>query len=118
MPVNAIPIELDGRTRHIRYDFNALCLLEETLDISVADLPKLLRGKVKFAALRALLYAGLAHEDDMLTLAGAGDMLESIRKRPAALGEVAGAIRRAFEAAFAVEDEGSQGNPKKEAGAE
>lgn len=114
MPVNSIPITLD-RARHMRYDFNALCLLEETLGIAVADLPKILRGKVRFTALRALLYAGLAHEDDALTLDNVGDMLEALRKKPAALGEVAGVIRMAFEAAFATEGDK---NEKKAEGTE
>jgi hypothetical protein len=98
MPAISVPIELGGATRHLRYSFNALCLLEDTLGLPIADIGAALAGSVKLGTVRALLYAGLSDEDDALTLKDVGDLLESNR-----LGEYAEAIRKAFEGAFASE---------------
>lgn len=67
--VRKIKVMLD-RPRTLRYDLNALALLEERY----GDLDKALNafntGSPR--ALRFLLYAGLVHEDGDLTEAGAG----------------------------------------------
>jgi len=107
MPTNSIPIALD-KERHIRFSFNALCLLEDTLGLPISDIGEALGGAVKLSTIRALLYAGLSDEDPAMTLRQAGALIETGR-----LTEIADAIRRAFEAAFAREDD----EPKKAAGA-
>jgi len=97
MPVNSVPITLD-KPRELRFSFNALCLLEDTLGLPIADIGAALSGSVKLGTVRALLYAGLSDEDPTLTLKQVGKLVDSRR-----LGEVAEAIRKAFEGAFAPE---------------
>ena len=60
-----IPIELD-KPRRLRYDFNALALLEDkfgSLDAALEELGK--KGTIK--GIRTLLHVGLVHEDPALT---------------------------------------------------
>lgn len=104
MPVNSVPIELGGATRHLRYSFNALCLLEDTLGLPIADIGAALAGSVKLGTVRALIYAGLSDEDKALTLGKVGELLDGVP-----LEALAEAIRKAFEGAFAQEP----GEPKK-----
>jgi hypothetical protein len=98
MPINSVPIELGGKTRNLRFSFNALCLLEDTLGLPIAEIGEALSGSVKLGTVRALLYAGLSDEDETLTLKQVGRLIDSSR-----LGELAEAIRKAFEGAFAPE---------------
>ena len=79
-----VEIELGGKTRHLRFDFNAAALAEQemsrfwgkktTIDSVREELGKRL---VSTADLRALLWAGLYHEDITLTIEAVGKMIES-----------------------------------------
>lgn len=67
-------IELDKK-REIRFDLNAMAELEEIY----GDLPsamEALHKKMSVKAMRALLYAGLKHEDETLTLQQVGSMVK------------------------------------------
>lgn len=106
MPVKSIPIQLDKR-RNLRFDTNAICMLEDELDISffkIVELfgvsfddidvakkvaekgtdalsPKLaieMASRIKLKNLRTLLWVGLLHEDKELTLEQAGDLMDNI----------------------------------------
>jgi hypothetical protein len=92
----AVNIELGGKTRQLRYDFNALVALEDELKISVMDLGALLSGAVKLKDLRAILWAGLIHADQSLTPVDVGKMINGVSEM-AALGA---AVKQAMEAAF------------------
>lgn len=88
-----IPIALD-KTRHLRYDFNALALLEEkfgSLDAALQNLGK--SASVK--GLRALLHAGLVYEDPALTEEQVGAMV-TLTDLP----RIAQAINDAFKEAM------------------
>jgi len=89
-------IELGGKTRNLRYDFNAFVALEEALNISIAEIGALLTGSVKLRDLRAILWAGLIHEDRALTQEDVGKAIGGMQDM-AALGV---AVRAALEAAF------------------
>lgn len=65
-----VTIELDGRERVLRYDLNALCLFEESTKQGVREALQDLR----MASIRALLWAGLIHEDPLLTIEDVGKM--------------------------------------------
>lgn len=108
MPIQSIPIELGGKTRNLRLDFNALVLLEDELGIPIADIGKLMSGAVHLKTLRAIMWAALVHEDKTLTVKGVGAMIDP----GADMARVADAIRRAFEAAFATAEK----NEKKATG--
>jgi len=60
-PRKLVPIELD-RTRNLCLDFNALLTAERASGESASEW-NLAGGKVKLSVLRALLWAGLLHED-------------------------------------------------------
>ena len=102
----SVPIELGGQTLHLRYDFNALVALEEELKISIESIGTLLSGAVKLRDLRAILWAGLIHENDKLTPKAVGAMIGG----PKDLANLGIAIRAAIEAAFPPVEAGERKN--------
>jgi hypothetical protein len=92
----SVNIELGGKRRALRYDLNALVALEEELKISIQDLGSLLGGSVRLKDLRAILWAGLIHEDAALTPKSVGALISG----PQEMAEIGKAIKAAIEAAF------------------
>ena len=98
MPKQSIPIELGGKTRHLRYDFNALERVNDELGVHPLDLPAVLdistidiqKGqkaksemeladlakKINFKRLKKLAWIGLLHEDESLTEKEVGGWLD------------------------------------------
>ena len=100
MQKQSITIALD-RERHLRYDYNAFCLIEEKLgaDCMTAEF----WDSVTPVKLRAVLWAGLVWEDVKLTLEAAGDLITLDR-----LAEIQTAILKSYQAAFPTRaDDGS-----------
>lgn len=95
MPTQSIPIELGGKTRHIRYTFNALVTLEDELGIPISEIGEIMSGSVSLKNLRRLIWAGLIHEDKDLTQEEVGEFLSL-----ADITEIADKLARAFEAAL------------------
>jgi hypothetical protein len=60
-----VSIELGKRERNLRYDYNALCDLEEKAKVGI---PKLMDEYAGFNTLRLLIWAGNKHENRGLTL--------------------------------------------------
>lgn len=79
-----IKIKLD-RERSLRYDLNALCLLDEHGGLDELRLSSP-------SGMRLMLYAGLRHEDPDLTLERVGAMVDMGR-----LEEIADAVGRALD---------------------
>lgn len=69
----AVLVTLD-RERHLRYTFNSVCRLQETLGTSIDRV--LGRESLGFVEMRAFLWAGLIHEDRDLTVEGAGELVQ------------------------------------------
>ena len=67
-----VPIMLD-KERHLKYDLNAFIELEEAYGSIEQALNNLSSGKLK--AVRALLWAGLIHEDETLTMKEVGSLM-------------------------------------------
>lgn len=70
--IENIQVELD-KTRTLRFDLNAFAELEDnfgTIDEALAAMEK---GSIK--ALRAVLWAGLVHEDEELTIKSVGSLI-------------------------------------------
>lgn len=67
----SVLIELD-RPRNLRLDTNALVKLEEILGRPISALD----DNVGMTEMRAILYAGLIHEDKSLTLETVGDLMD------------------------------------------
>ncbi len=112
MPNLPIPIELD-RTRHLYFDFNALVVVGDNIDIPIQKLLTDVRGGFNLKTLRALLLGGLYHEDKSLTAEKVGKLLDPLLKKPEDLAALGLTLRRAFGAAFADETGESE---KKDAG--
>lgn len=62
----------DGRNRRLRFDVNALADFEQETGMGFAQLMK---QKALFGAARAMLWAGLKHEDRGLTVERVGELL-------------------------------------------
>ena len=78
MASKIVVVNLD-KERHLRFNLNALVLLEKETGRSMSDLvPDEKTGKNGFdmEMLRALLYAGLKWEDKDLTIDAVGDMID------------------------------------------
>ena len=60
----AVPIELAGTQHWLRYDLNALSVIEERLNISLVDLKDL---PISMRFTRTVLWAGLLHAEPSLT---------------------------------------------------
>ena len=91
IPRVKVPLRLD-RERVLILSFNALCRAEEVTGINF------LMGEFTFSSvrvMRALVWAGLLHDDPTLTLEAVGDMIEE-----AGADNVAKKIIEAFAAAM------------------
>lgn len=62
----------DGRIRSLRFDVNALADFEQETGMGFAQLMK---QRAIFANARAMLWAGLKHEDRTLTIEAVGDLI-------------------------------------------
>jgi hypothetical protein len=72
LPTVRVPVKLD-RDRTIVMSFNALCDAEEKLGVSLITTSDI--DLTSLRSLRALLWAGLKHEDPTLTLEKVGDII-------------------------------------------
>jgi hypothetical protein len=97
-----VTVQLDKR-RTILFDLNALSLIEERLDIKLKELPSLL-GSAR--ALRAMLWAGLVHEDEDLTEKDVGALVNGDN-----LMEIMEAVNDAVGEAFPEQEETENSPP-------
>lgn len=70
--IKNIEVELD-KTRTLRFDLNAFAELEENFGTIDQALGAMEKGSIK--ALRAILWAGLIHEDEELTIKQVGKLI-------------------------------------------
>ena len=70
--IKNIPVILD-KERTLRFDLNAFAELEDNYGTIDEALGAMEKGSIK--ALRAILWAGLMHEDDSLTLKDVGRLI-------------------------------------------
>lgn len=74
LPRVKVQLRLQDKDRTLVLSFNALCMAEEVTNINF-----LMGENITFSSLRvlrALVWAGLIHEDPNLSLGEAGDMIE------------------------------------------
>lgn len=70
-----VPITLAGKERSLKFDFNALADLDTA---APGVLPGYISGlQAGFGAVRALIWAGLKHEEPRLKLTEAGALIEA-----------------------------------------
>ena len=91
------------RRRSLRFDLNALADFEQEVGMGFAQLMK---SRAIFATARAMLWAGLKHEDSALTIERVGDLLTDYMQQG---GKVDEALQLAFKAAM---DQGALGRPE------
>lgn len=91
----SVLVTLD-KERHLRFDINSLADLEQVQGRTLGDI---MVGGIGLDVTRALLWAGLKHEDSRLTVRAAGDLLQSFHERGGDLATIGEAIRGALEAA-------------------
>jgi len=91
------------RRRFLRYDLNALADFEQEVGMGFAQLMK---SRAIFATTRAMLWAGLKHEDSGLTIERVGDLLTDYTQRGGRIDEV---LQATFKAAM---DQGALGKPE------
>lgn len=90
------------KKRNLRFDLNALADFEQEVGMGFAQL---MSSKAIFATARALLWAGLKHEDRTLTIERAGNLLTDYIQHGGAMDDVLSAL---FKAAM---DQGALGQP-------
>ena len=103
IPEVRVPLQLD-RPRILILDFNALCRVEEVTGVS------LLVGQPAFSSMRmmrALVWAGLLHQDPTLTLEFVGNLIQEADAE-----EVLGAIMNAYDVAMPEPDTSEEGAPE------
>lgn len=67
MPEKSVPIVLnDGKTRHLRYEWQYICRLEREHGISLFDFETL--ASPSAVKITAIIWAGLLHEQEDLTI--------------------------------------------------
>lgn len=71
MKKNMVKIELAGQERHLYYNLNSLEIIE---DLTGSTLDKVTQN-ISMKTLKALVYAGLVHEDKDLTVEAVGEMI-------------------------------------------
>ncbi len=109
--VKSVPIVLD-KPRTLKFDLNAFIELEDLYGSIEDTLREMQEGKNKIKAIRAVLWAGLIHEDENLTPKQVGAMIDLGK-----LEEVTNALMEAIEGAMPSKDsvqlqEASEGNPQ------
>lgn len=70
-----VNIEINGEERTLKFDFNALAMLEERLGMSIGKIFAEEQFGVRF--LREALFVGLSHEDRKLTPTKVGNMINA-----------------------------------------
>lgn len=73
--VKNIKIKLDGKKHELIYDMNAMCEIEDKYGDVETAFAQLENNNKVFNTLRFLLWAGMLHEDEELTLYKVGKMI-------------------------------------------
>lgn len=87
---NMVTITLD-KERHLHFTLNSLELIEDLTGVSIDKIGDNMNMKL----LKAIIYAGLKHEDSELTLESVGEMIgfEDIEKVSKAIAEAFGGLK-------------------------
>ena len=88
----SVTIELD-KARNLRYGINALCTIEELIGKPITTLDL---NKLTMVELRAILFAGLVHEDKSLTQEKVGSLIDDYTN----ISDISAKLGEAFTLAF------------------
>lgn len=92
-------IELGGKNRKLRYDFNAISDLEEKAQTGIMQL--MAEDRMGFGTIRLLVWAGLKWEEKGLTLQRAGDMIQKCLEDGGDLAKIMEPVSKALEQGMA-----------------
>jgi hypothetical protein len=112
-----VEIDLDGKSRKLRYDFNALADIEERAGLGIGAIFS--EQRVGFHSIRLLVWGGLKWQDRGLTLERAGKMVGDYLQNGGTFEGLMDKVRQALQksgmADFKeVEEEGDEGNAEAE----
>lgn len=79
-------VELGGKTRLLRYDYNAVCEIEEQFGKGISAI--FANDQAGFRSVRIILWAGLRWKDPGITLQRVGQMLNEEVKNGTSLEEI------------------------------
>lgn len=101
-----VALAAGDRTLTLVYSFDAICRLEERLDMSIAAIGALLEdpAKLRFSRLRPIIWAGLVDRQPEITENDIGEIVDA-----AGLTAVLAAMGQAFQLAFP-QGGGAEGN--------
>lgn len=111
--MNSVRTDLFDRPRTLRYDVNALADVEPLIGGSIFMVLSQESNVIRFSVLRALLWAGLKHEDAGLTLNQVGVLMQTAFLAGRDLTDVMKAVNDGILASglFKAPKEGAQENP-------
>lgn len=102
-----VDVELDGTTHQLKYNLNAFAELEEVLELgSIQEIAALVTANLSMRTLRALLWAGLLHNNSKLTEQEVGEMDFQV-------GHVAERVSQALALAFKRDGAPPEGNARR-----
>ena len=79
---------------NLKYDFNALCELEEKSEMGILEIIESKKGNY---TMRLMVWAGLLHENNRLTIKEAGEILNKLIQEGNTLNDIATLIFKALE---------------------
>lgn len=100
----------DGREWVLRYSANALCTLEDALDMSTGEMVARLQdaGGVRMTTLRAVFWAGLQDHHKDVSKERAGELMDEV-----GYDKAGSLIGQAFARTFPEEEAGKKARPPK-----
>ena len=109
---NHVQIHLD-RLRNLRFDINAFADAEALMGGSVLEILGNETGLLRFSVQRALLWAGLKHEDPSLTPQKVGSLMQEHLTKGHSLTDLMKAVNDGILASGLISEpkEGDNGNP-------
>jgi hypothetical protein len=99
-----------GESFTLKYDVNALCELEDMLDMGIPEFASVFKesGKIRLKHVRAAFWAGLRHHRPEVSLSHAGNLMMAIGGMAAALDLIGEAFSRTFPESDGKEDGGER----------
>ena len=103
-----------GESFTLKYDVNALCELEDMLDMGIPEFAAVFKesGKIRLKHVRAAFWAGLRHHRPEVSLSQAGNLMMAIGGMAPALNLVGEAFSRTFPESDGEKDD-SEHHPQK-----
>ena len=111
--MNGVEIELGGKSRRLRYDFNAIADIEQKAGLGIGALFD--ENRAGLNSLRLLIWGGLKWQERGLTVERTGQLVGDYLKDGGSLEELMGKVTDALRQSGVIGlQEVEEGNPKAE----